>query len=337
MPTPPSLEHAYEPLEPRPEIVSPIGSQTPSPSTDAIAHPAREERRLLHGSLTALATPFWKDDISEKAFADLVAWQIEQGANGLVVCSATGEAATLTRQERDRLVQIAVETAAGRIPIIAATGTNCTRETIAMTQAAEAKGATAVLIVTPYYNKPNQNGLYRHYYEIARSVDLPIIVENDPSRTGIDIRPETLVRLAEIPNIVGVEDATGDLARLTGGSLAMRFDFIRLSGDDKTCLPFRMAGGHGSISIVANVVPKLWVEMQQASRCGDWGRASIIQMRFLPLLSALQLETNPGPIKYALSFLRPWFSPKIRLPLVPVSYETGSAIVAALTVLNLID
>jgi 4-hydroxy-tetrahydrodipicolinate synthase len=234
------------------------------------------------------------------------------------------------------LVQIAVETAAGRIPIIAATGTSCTRETIALTQAAQATGATAALIVTPYYNKPNQDGLYRHYCEIARSVELPIIVENDPLRSGVDIKPETLGRLAEIPNVVGIEDTTGDLGRLADKWLSMRADFIQLSGDDNTCVLFQMIGGRGSVSVVANVVPKLWAEMQQACRCGDWGRASTIQMRLLPLLSALNLETNPGPIKYALSFLRPWFSPTLRLPLVPVSYDTGNAIVEALTSLNLV-
>lgn len=292
---------------------------------------------MFHGSLTALATPFEHDSIAEKSFADLVAWQIEQGSRGLVVCSATGEAATLTPQERNRLIQIAVETAAGRIPIIAATGTNCTRESIDLTRAAAEAGAAAALIVTPYYNKPNQTGIYLHYAEIARSVDLPLIVENDPSRTGVDIQPETLARLADVPNIIGIEDATGDLSCLSVNSFPMGSDFVRLSGGDDTCLLFRMAGGHGSVSVVANVVPGLWAEMQQACSLGDWGIAKKIQVQLQPLLRALQLETNPSPIKYALSFLLPKFSPKVRLPLVAVSYETGSAIVAALTDLKFIN
>jgi 4-hydroxy-tetrahydrodipicolinate synthase len=296
-----------------------------------------EWTQRFHGSLTALATPFENDGIAEKSFAEFITWQIEQGSCGLVVCGATGESATLTPQERNRLIQIAVEVAEGRIPIIAATGTNCTRETIALTQAAEAAGASAALIVTPYYNKPNQTGVYRHYCEIARSVDIPLIVENDPSRTGIYIQPETLVRLAEIPNIIGIEDTTGDLSGISVNSFSMGLDFIRLSGADDTGILFRMAGGQGSVSVVANIVPRLWAEMQQACSLADWGRATNIQKQLQPLLRALRRETNPAPVKYALSFLRPKFSPKVRLPLVSVSYETGSAIVAALTDLKLID
>ena len=337
MPTLPSREHVLESRTPRLDRACGFGPQAHWSPIKAGAQPSSERTALFHGSLTALATPFENDRVAEKAFANFIAWQIEQGTQGLVVCSATGEAATLTPQERHCLIQIAVETAAGCIPIIAATGTNCTRESISLTQAAEAAGATAALVTTPYYNKPNQDGIYRHYYEIARSVDLPLIVENDPSRTGVDIRPETLMRLAEIPNIIGVEDATGDLARLADKWLSMRTDFIQLSGDDNSSVLFRMAGGHGSVSVIANVVPKLWAEMQQASSSGDWGRATTIQMRMLPLLRALRLEASPGPIKYALCFLRPWFSPNMRLPLVPVSYETADAIVAALAELGLID
>ena len=320
MPTPPSLEHAYEPLEPRSEIACPFEPHPRWPSFDAIGRPTPDKMQRLCGSLTALATPFENDGICDKAFADLVAWQIEQGAEGLVVCSATGEATTLTRQERHRLIQIAVETAAGRIPIIAATGTNCTRETIALTQAAEARGATAALIVTPYYNKPNQNGLYRHYYEIARSVDLPIIVENDPSRTGVDIEPETLVRLAEIPNIVGVEDATGDLGRLADRWLSMRADFIQLSGNDNTCVLFQMVGGRGSVSVVANVVPKLWARNAASKPLRRLGsRFDHSNAIAAPCCQLSEPGSKSRSNQICLSFLRPWFSPNLRLPLVPVS------------------
>ncbi len=296
-----------------------------------------KKTQMLPGSLTALATPFENDDIAEKSFADLVAWQIERGSEGLVVCSVTGEASTLTPQERRRLIQIAVETAASRIPIIAATGTNCTRETVALTQAAEAAGAAAALIVTPYYNKPNQEGLYRHYCEIANSVNVPLIIENDPSRTSVEIRPETLAKLAGIPNIVGIEDVFCDLSRFSVQSLSMDPDFLRLSGDDSASLLFRMAGGRSSVSIVANVVPGLWAEMHRASGAGDWNRAKVIQMQLKPLIAALQLETNPGPVKYALSLAHPWFSPTMRLPLVSVNRQTACAIASALNDVEVID
>jgi 4-hydroxy-tetrahydrodipicolinate synthase len=293
--------------------------------------------RIFPGSLTALATPFENDDIAEKAFADLVAWQIEQGSEGLVVGGVTGEAPTLSPSEQRRLIQIAVETASRRVPIVAATGTNCTRETIALTQAAEAAGATAALIATPYYNKPNQEGLYRHYREIAKAVGIPLILENDPSRTCIEIRPETLAKLAATPNIVGIEDAICDLSRFSVHSLSSSPNFIRWSGDDSASLLFRMAGGSGSVSIVANVVPRLWADMQQACDAGDWSRAKSIQTRLKSLVAALQLETNPGPVKYALSLAHSWFSPTMRLPLVSVSRQTACAIASALRELKLLD
>jgi 4-hydroxy-tetrahydrodipicolinate synthase len=296
---------------------------------------AREQ--VFPGSLTALATPFEEDDIAEKAFADLVAWQIEQGSEGLVVGGVTGEAPTLSPGERRRLIEIAVETAPRRAPIVAATGTNCTRETIALTRAAEAAGATAALIATPYYNKPNQEGLYRHFREIANAVGIPLILENDPSRTCVEIRPETLAKLAETPNIVGIEDVTCDLSRFSLHSLSSAPNVIRWCGDDSASLLFRMAGGACSVSVVANVVPRLWADMRQASEAGDWSRANSIQTRLKPLVAALQLETNPAPVKYALSLAHPRFSPTMRLPLVPVSQRTARAIHSALRELKLID
>ncbi len=309
-----------------------VGQELPAATTDVLS----SKRPPLLGWFTALATPFQDDRIEQKAFVNFVAWQIEQGAGGLVVCSATGEAATLTPRERTLLIEIAVETAAGRVPIVAATGTNCTRETIALTEAAQAAGAAAALVVTPCHNKPSQEALYRHFWEIARSVDLPLIIEIDPSHTGVDVCPATLARLAEIPSIVASEDAVGGHAGLAGKSFLRRREFVQLSGDDDSCVLFRMAGGHGSISVAANAVPRLWAEMNRACDLGDWGRAAAIERRLLPLLRALRLEPNPGPIKYALSFLRPWFSPKMRLSLAPVSYDTASMIVDALKGLDLI-
>ena len=286
--------------------------------------------------LTALPTPFQDDEISEEAFGDLIAWQINQGCQGLVVGGATGEAATLSGDEHLRLIRIAVETVDGRLPVVAVTGTNCTRHSIALTQAAEAAGATAAMIVTPYYNKPTQDGLYRHYREIARSVGFPIIVENDPSSTCVDIRPETLALLAEIPNVVGIADVTGSFSITSVNTLSTSSGFVLLSGDDATCNLFRMAGGQGFVSIIANVVPGLWANIQRACTAQDWSRAASIQIRLLPLLRALRLEPNPAPVKYALSLLRTNFSPNVRLPLVPVSHETGLAIVSALTELKLV-
>jgi 4-hydroxy-tetrahydrodipicolinate synthase len=191
--------------------------------------------------------------------------------------------------------------------------------------------------VTPYYNKPNQEGLYRHYREIANSVGIPIIIENDPSRTCVEILPETLGKLAATPNIVGIEDVTCDLSRFSVHSLSSAPNFIRWSGDDSASLLFRMAGGTCSVSVVANVVPRLWADMQQACEAGDWSRAKSIQTRLKPLVSALQLETSPGPVKYALSLAHPWFSPTMRLPLVAVSRQTASAIASALKELKLVD
>jgi len=191
--------------------------------------------------------------------------------------------------------------------------------------------------VTPYYNKPNQEGLYRHYREIAKAVGIPLILENDPSRTCIEIHPETLEKLAATPNIVGIEDVTCDLSRFSVHSLSSAPNFIRWSGDDSASLLFRMAGGSGSVSVVANVVPRLWAEMQRACDAGDWSGARSIQTRLKPLVSALQLETSPGPVKYALSLAHPWFSPTMRLPLVAVSRQTASAIDSALKELKLVD
>ncbi len=289
------------------------------------------------GSLTALATPFENDDIAEKAFADLVAWQIDQGGEGLVVGGVTGEAPTLSPREQRRLIEIAVETASRRVPIVAATGTNCTRESIALAQAAEASGATAALIVTPYYNKPNQEGLYRHFRDIANAVGIPLILENDPSRTCVEVRPETLAKLAEIPNIVGIQDVTCELSRFSVQSLASAPNFIQWSGDDSASLLFRMAGGTCSVSVVANVVPRLWADLRRACDAGDWTRARSIQTRLKPLVAALQLEANPGPVKYALSLAHPWFSATLRLPLVAVSQQTARAIDSALRELKVLD
>lgn len=284
------------------------------------------------GSLTTLVTPFADGGrrIDERAFAGLVEWQVAEGTEGLVVAGTTGEAPTLTAGEHDRLLRIAVETAAGRVPVIAGTGTNCTRSSIELTRAARAAGADAALVVTPYYNKPMQEGLYRHFAAIAGSVDLPILLYTVPCRTGVDIAAGTLARLTAIPNIVGIKDSTGDLARPTATARATGVGFLQLSGHDATAAAFNLAGGRGCVSVVSNVAPRLCADLQRACRDGDFRAAAAIQARLAPLLSALERETNPGPIKLALSLLRPDVSPDLRLPLVAPSSGTAAAVAEAL-------
>ena len=281
-------------------------------------------------SLTALPTPFARDKVDERAFARLVDWQIEHGRQGLVVGGAIGEGPTLPLGERLRLIEIAVETSAMRAPIVAATGTNCTQESVELTQAAQKAGANAALLVVPYYNRPSQQGVYAHFSQIARSVELPLILEADPGRTGIDIQAETLSRLAEIPNVIGIEEAEGGPFRLRPRRVACRPEFISLTGDDVDCLGFRVAGGTGCISIVANLVPAIWATFQRAIEEKNWERAKLISGGLWPLSSALRLETNPAPLKYALSLLHSWFGPEVRLPLTPVSEDTAEAIREAL-------
>jgi len=281
-------------------------------------------------SLTALPTPFAQGSVDERAFARFVNWQIEHGRQGLVIGGAIGEGTTHPLAERLRLIEIAVETSARRVPIIAVTGTNCTQESVELTRAAEKAGANAALLVAPYYNRPNQEGVYAHFCQIARSVELPLILETDPGRTGIDIHAETLARLARIPNIIGLEEAEGGPFRVRPRSVGCRPDFLSLTGDDANCVDFRMAGGRGSISILANLVPAAWTALQQAMEEKNWERAKFISGRLRPLSSALRLETNPTPLKYALSLLHSWFNAEVRLPLTPITEDTAKAIREAL-------
>ncbi len=276
--------------------------------------------------LTAAPTPFADDDIDEEAFARYVAWQIDEGCGGLVVGGATGEGATLSRCERLRLIEIAVGIASSRAAVIVATGTNCTRESIGRTEAAQRAGASAALLVTPYYNKPGQRGLLCHFQEIARAVDLPLVIEIDSARTAVDIGSETLAQLAEIPNIVAIAHADGGVARLRKQKLSARPGLAHLCGSDDACAQFCLAGGSGWISNTANIVPALWSALQRAIDAKRWDRAMLIEMALEPLASALQMESGAPPLKYALSLLHPWFSPQVRLPLTPVASETALAI-----------
>jgi 4-hydroxy-tetrahydrodipicolinate synthase len=299
-------------------------------SFSAMVHFSQHSR--ISGAITALITPFADGEVDLKAFAGLVDWQITEGINGLVPCGTTGEAPTLSWDERIDVVRSCVEVAAGRVPVIDGTGTNNTEATVAFTEAARAFGADAALIVTPYYNRPSQKGIYHHFETIARRVDIPIIVYNVPGRTGVDLSFETMERLAAIPNIVGIKDATGDLTRPMALSARFGDRFIQLSGHDATAFGFNTMGGSGTISVVSNVAPRLCVEMHDACRRDDVHTARGLQHRLRPLIAALELETNPVPVKHALHLLR-GMSPDVRLPLVRVEPKTASAIAAALVAL----
>jgi 4-hydroxy-tetrahydrodipicolinate synthase len=274
--------------------------------------------RRLQGAMTALVTPFWNGEVDYPSLGAFVDWQISQGINRLVPCGTTGEAPTLTWDERIGVIRCCVERAAGRIPVIAGTGTNNTEATIAFTEAARAFGA---------------DGIVRHFETVAAKVDIPLVVYNVPSRSGVDLAPATIARLAAIPSVVGIKDATGDLSRPMALSAAVGDRLVQLSGHDATAFGFNTMGGSGTISVVANVAPRLMVEMHDALRLGDVHTARALNHRLRPLVSALELETNPAPVKHALHLTR-GMAPDLRLPLVPVERETAVAIGRALVALE---
>ena len=277
---------------------------------------------MLKGSMVALITPMRDDGaVDEKGFTELVEWQIAEGTEGLVPVGTTGESPTLTPEEHKRVVELCVQVARGRVPVVAGTGSNSTAEAIDFTRHAKEAGADACLVVAPYYNKPTQEGLFLHYTAIADAVDLPIIVYNVPSRSVVDIAPATMARLSKHPNIVGVKDATANLSRPLHTRRGCGADFIQLTGEDHTALAFNAAGGHGCISVTANVAPRLCAEMQRAWRRGELDEAMAIQDRLAPLHDALFSETSPGPVKYAASLLGKGTA-RCRLPLAPVGDAT---------------
>ncbi len=282
---------------------------------------------MFHGSITALITPFKNGDVDWVAFDELVEWQIEQGTHGLVLCGTTGESPTLTHDEHKSIVERGVALVKGRIPVIAGTGSNSTAKTIDATQHALDAGADAALIVTPYYNKPTQEGLFAHYEAVAKAVNIPIIIYNIPGRSIVDMSVDTMARLASLPNIVGVKDATSDLSRVKKTKAAIGKNFCQLSGDDITALDFLREGGDGCISVISNIAPALCSEMQQSWRDGNPAIAAEIDKRLLPLAKALFVETSPSPVKYAANLLG-LCSDEVRLPLVRAS-EKARALVAA--------
>jgi 4-hydroxy-tetrahydrodipicolinate synthase len=285
---------------------------------------------MFFGSIPALVTPFSGNCVAEDSLRGFVEWQIAEGSDALVPCGTTGEVATLSADEHRHVIAIVVETARGRVPVIAGCGTYSTAASIERVRAAADLGADAALVVVPYYNKPSQAGLAAHFTAIAEASPLPIIVYNVPSRTIADISVETLAAVAEHPKIVGVKDATGNLGRVTAQRLASGPDFCQLSGNDDMALGFNAMGGVGCISVTANVAPRLCSDFQRAMREGRWDEALALQDRLYPLHAALFTDASPGPAKYALSRVRPDFPAELRLPLVEPSDASKRAVDAAL-------
>ncbi|GGG38183.1 4-hydroxy-tetrahydrodipicolinate synthase [Chelatococcus composti] len=292
--------------------------------------------RLFTGSLTALATPFRDGKLDEAAFRGFVAWQIENGTHGLVPVGTTGESPTLTHDEHKQVVAWCIEEAKGKVPVVAGAGSNNTAEAIDLARHAEKAGADGLLVVTPYYNKPTQEGLYQHFKAINDAVGIPILIYNIPGRSVIDMSVDTMKRLAELKNITGVKDATSNVARVSLQREAIGPEFNQLSGEDATALGFMAHGGHGCISVTANVAPKLCAEFQEACLRGDFKTALAIHDRLMPLHTALFVETSPSPVKYALSVLGR-MSEETRLPLVPVSEATRRQVRAAMVHAGLIN
>jgi 4-hydroxy-tetrahydrodipicolinate synthase len=284
---------------------------------------------MFKGSLVALITPFRNGKVDEKAFQDLVEWHVREGTHGLVPCGTTGESPTLSHDEHRRVVELCVEASGRRVPVIAGAGSNSTAEAIELTRHAKQSGADAALIVTPYYNKPTQEGLYQHFKAIGEAVEIPIFVYNIPGRSVVDVSVETMARIARLPNIVGVKESTGDLSRITKHRLQIGEQFVQLSGEDYLALAQMAAGADGCISVTANVAPRQLSQMHVACQKGDFAAARAIHERLAPLHEALFVETSPGPVKFAASLLGRCAS-DIRLPLVAPGDATRDRVRAAM-------
>jgi len=285
---------------------------------------------MLKGSMTALVTPFRDGQLDEKAFRKLVSWQIEQGTRGLVPCGTTGESPTLNHDEHHRVTEICIAEAAGRVPVVAGCGSNATAEAIGLLGHAKAAGADAALIAMPYYNKPSQEGMFQHFKALNDAVDLPLVIYNIPGRSVVDMSVETMARcFRELKNVIGVKDATGNVARVPLQRMAMGEDFIQLSGEDQTALGFNVHGGVGCISVTSNIAPKMMSDFQDLCQAGDFMAALDIQDKLTDLHHVLFREPNPGPVKYGLELLG-ICAADMRLPMVPISVETKKMIKAAM-------
>lgn len=290
---------------------------------------------MFTGSMVALVTPFRGGRVDEKALQQLVEFHITNGTSALVPCGTTGESATLSYPEHDRVIELVVEYAAGRIPVIAGTGSNSTDEAIVLTKHAKKAGAAASLQVNPYYNKPTQKGMYLHFKAIAEAVDIPIILYNIASRTGVNMEPETFAKLAGIRNIIGVKEASGNLEQMARIRQVCPQEFLLISGDDALTLPVLAIGGVGVISVVANIIPRDVAEMCAAYRSGDRARAEALHYRMLPLVKAMFVETNPIPVKTAMGFMK-MIDPSMRLPLCEMMPENEAKLRKALEEYNLL-
>lgn len=291
---------------------------------------------MFHGSIVALLTPFKGGKVDEKAFQSFVEWQVAQGTHGLVPCGTTGESPTLSHEEHNRVVELCIEAAGGKVPVMAGTGSNSTEEAIALTRHARQAGAQAALVVTPYYNKPSQEGLYQHFKAIHDAADLPIFIYNIPGRSVVDMSVATMARLAKLPNIVGVKDATADLSRPSRLLQEVGPDFIQLSGEDATALAFNAQGGVGCISVTANIAPALCSAMQNAWAKGDLKEAFRLRDVLSPLHDSMFVETSPAPVKFAASLLG-LATDEVRLPLVPASDTARAAVRGAMTKAGLLS
>ena len=290
----------------------------------------------FRGSFTALVTPFSNGSVDEQAFRCLVDWQIAEGTDGLVPVGTTGESPTLSHDEHRKVVEWCVEQVKGRVPVIAGAGSNSTSEAVELARHAQECGASAVLVVTPYYNKPTQEGLYRHFKAINDAVGIPIIIYNIPARSVIDMSVDTMARLFELDHVAGVKDATANVVRVSLQRAAMGADFNQLSGEDASALGFMAHGGHGCISVTSNVAPRLCAEFQDACLRGEYAAALKLQDKLMPLHTALFIETSPAPVKYALSVLGKC-SDTVRLPMVPVGEKTKARVREAMVHAGLIN
>lgn len=288
----------------------------------------------LKGSIVAIATPFRDGRIDEPAFRRLIEFQIENGTAGIVPCGTTGESATLSHTEHAELIRLTIEAVKGRVPVIAGAGSNCTAEALALTRGAKEAGADAALLLTPYYNKPTQMGLYHHYRQIAESVDIPLVIYNCPGRTGVSIASETVIRLAELKNIVAVKDATGNIdwtSEVCGGC-----DLTVLSGDDSAILPHIAIGAKGVISVLANVAPRATADLVAKALAGDLAGARALHHQYFRLMKTLFVESNPIPVKAALEMMG-LIGPEIRMPLTELSAPAREKLRGALKEVGLVD
>jgi 4-hydroxy-tetrahydrodipicolinate synthase len=297
---------------------------------------AQTPKTNFRGSFTALVTPFKNGAVDEGAFRDLVEWQIAEGTNGLVPVGTTGESPTLSHDEHKQVVEWCIDQAKGRVPVVAGAGSNSTREAIELARHAEEAGADAVLVVTPYYNKPTQEGLYQHFKAINDAIGIPIIMYNIPARSVIDMSVDTMKRLYDLKNIAGVKDATASMVRVSQQRAAVGEGFNQLSGEDATALGFMAHGGHGCISVTSNVAPRLCAEFQSACLRGDYAAALELQDKLMPLHQNLFIETSPAPVKYALSVLGK-IAETLRLPMVPLGEKSKAAVRDAMVHAGLIN